>query len=205
MIAGEPEVRVYKEISGESLTVHIFKPDVQETLLPAIVWYYGSGFNQKPPGQFPEHGKLLSELGMVSIPTNIRGAIREGGNRDFRVCIEDAKSAFRWVRAHAKELNIDPTRIAVGGGSSGGFLATAIAALPAFDAPTDDFRIPLNPSLQILFNPGVGGDDKLYSPLKNVQKGIAPAIIFHGTEDTTIPLSQMYEYKKAIANVGGDC
>ncbi|MGK0240345.1 MAG: acetyl esterase [Candidatus Pelagisphaera sp.] len=45
----------------------------------------------------------------------------------------------------------------------------------------------------------------LYSPLQNVQKGIAPAIIFHGTEDTTIPLSQMYEYKKAIANVGGDC
>jgi hypothetical protein len=51
-------------------------------------------------------------------------------------------------------------------------------------------------SFKILLNPGVGGDEKRYSSLHNVQKSIAPAIIFHGTEDTTISLSQMYEYKK---------
>lgn len=204
--AQEPEVFVYKEIDGQTLEVTVFRPEKQDIPTPAIVWYYGSGFNQKEPGQFFEHAKILNSLGIASISTNIRGAIRNEGQRDFRVCIEDAKSAFRWVRAHANDLNLDSKRIAVGGGSSGGFLAAAIATLPGFDASSDDLSIPLDPSLQILFNPGLGNDlPKTLSPYKNIFKGIAPAIIFNGNADTTTPISGAYEYQRSMDSVGAYC
>ena len=45
------------------------------------------------------------------------------------ICIADAKSAIRWVRGHATELNIDENRIAAGGGSAGGYLAASTALL----------------------------------------------------------------------------
>ena len=42
---------------------------------------------------------------------------------DPYTCVADGRSAMRWVRAHAAELNVDPHRIAAGGGSAGGHVA----------------------------------------------------------------------------------
>jgi acetyl esterase/lipase len=111
------------------------------------------------------------------------------------------------VRAHASELNLDPDRIAVGGGSSGGYLAAAVATLPGFDASTDDLSTPLNPSLQILFNPYLDSKnlpDEL-SPLRNVRKGIAPAILFNGKADTSTPISTAYDYQRSMVALGSYC
>jgi Tol biopolymer transport system component len=36
--------------------------------------------------------------------------------------VEDVQDAFRWIRAHAPELSIDPARVAACGGSAGGYL-----------------------------------------------------------------------------------
>ena len=202
--ADTPEVRVYKQVDGQSLEVHLFLPQRSETPTPAIVWFYGSGFNQREPGQFYEHGTLLAKLGVASISTNIRGAAGKRPDRDIRPCIEDSRSAFRWVRAHAKELNIDPDRIAVGGGSSGGFLAAALATLSGPDDPADDLSIPIKPKLQILFNPWLGSAEgpKSEYPLANVKRGIAPAILFQGTADTTTPTQIAMAYRDLIREAG---
>lgn len=40
---------------------------------------------------------------------------------------------MRYVRAHAKELGINPEMIAAAGGSAGGHLAAATAVIDAFD------------------------------------------------------------------------
>ncbi len=145
---------------------------------------------------------------MVSISVDYRGYEGTAENRDISRCIEDAKSAFRWVRNHADELNIDPSRIAVGGGSAGGHLAAAVATLPGFDSLQDDMTIQLNPSLQILFNPAFDPTKLVegnFAPLYTVRKGIAPAIIFHGMADTTVPITQSYDYQRAMDKVGGEC
>ena len=42
---------------------------------------------------------------------------------DPYTCVADGRSAMRWVRAHVAELNVDPHRIAAGGGSAGGHVA----------------------------------------------------------------------------------
>jgi acetyl esterase/lipase len=209
LAAAEPEKFIYKTVGDEEIELYVTRSELTETPSPAVVWYYGSGLNKREePNQFYEHGKILAKMGITSFYTNIRGAVK-GEARDESLvirCIEDAKSAFRWVRAHAAEFNLDQDRIAVGGGSSGGFLSTAIASLPGHDAETDDTSIPLEPSLQILFNPGYGNDSPEHlSPFKHVKKGVAPAVIFQGTADTTTPLTGAYAYQRALDKVGSDC
>ncbi|QXD22821.1 alpha/beta hydrolase [Opitutia bacterium ISCC 51] len=209
ILGNDPEVRIYKKVGDRELAVHIFKPEKQDAPSPAVVWYHGGGWNPRGrAGQFFEHGKILAGLGVVSVSVDYRGYEGTAQNRDISNCIADAKSAFRWVKAHAKELNIDTTRIAVGGGSAGGHLAAAVATLPGYDDPKDDLSIEINPSLQLLFNPAVDpskvtGDG--YSPLHTVKKGISPAVIFHGKADTTVPITQAYDYQRAMDKVGSEC
>lgn len=209
LMASEPEVHIYKKVDGRELAVHIFKPEKQESPSPAVVWYHGGGWNPKgKAGQFFEHGKILAKMGMVSISVDYRGYEGDKDSRDISGSIADAKSAFRWVREHAEDLNIDQARIAVGGGSAGGHLAAAVATLPGFDSPQDNLETPLNPSLQLLFNPALDPKNMSspqFAPLKTVREGIAPAVIFHGKDDTTVPITQIYDYQRAMDKLGSEC
>jgi acetyl esterase len=47
----------------------------------------------------------------------------------FPTAAEDCYSALCWLSEHAEELEIDPTRVAVGGESAGGNLAAAVALM----------------------------------------------------------------------------
>ena len=40
----------------------------------------------------------------------------------------DAQAAVRWLRAHAADLGVDPSRIAIGGGSAGADVALLVGA-----------------------------------------------------------------------------
>jgi acetyl esterase/lipase len=79
-------------------------------------------------------------------------------------CVADAKSAIRWVRAHAADLGIDPERIAASGGSSGGFLAGATGILPEFDEPDEDREVSSKPNLMALYNPAFGVHCRVVAP-----------------------------------------
>jgi acetyl esterase len=67
----------------------------------------------------------------------------------FPVAVHDAWDATQWLAANAPRLGLDATRIAVGGDSAGGTLATVCATL-ARDAG-------LGLRLQLLFYPGCAG------------------------------------------------
>ena len=45
-------------------------------------------------------------------------------------CVQDAKSAVRWMRKNAATLGIDPDRIVAAGGSAGGHIAACTTLAP---------------------------------------------------------------------------
>ena len=48
-------------------------------------------------------------------------------------CVEDGKSAIRWVRENAAQLGIDPTKVIAGGGSAGGHVAACTGTIKGFE------------------------------------------------------------------------
>jgi acetyl esterase/lipase len=117
----------------------------------------------------------------------------------------DAKSAIRWVRAHAVELGIDPHRIAASGGSSGGHIALSAAVFDSFDETQENKQISSKPNALVLFNPAVdttherrrelfGDRVREASPIHHIGYGLPPTVIFHGKADTTVPFADVERF-----------
>jgi acetyl esterase/lipase len=79
---------------------------------------------------------LHAGISVVSINYRlIPDAVAQGVNPPVKACLEDAARALQFVRSKAAEWNIDPTRIADGGGSAGGFSALWLAFHPDMADP----------------------------------------------------------------------
>ena len=148
------EVRAYKQTEAKELALHIFNPEGHQASdqVPAIVFFFGGGWSGGSTGQFYKQSAYLASRGVVAICADYRTKKAGGVTPDG--CVSDAKSAMRWVRAHAAELGVDPDRIAAGGGSAGGHLAAAVALVDGFDDAEDDLSVSCRPVALVLFNPG---------------------------------------------------
>ena len=143
---------VYKTVSGQDLHLYISAPTEKSSgLHSAIVFFHGGGWTSGSVTQFNPQSLALAARGMVAIDVEYRLIPKSDGTQPPRICVEDAKSAIRWVRKHAKEWSIDPDRIVAAGGSAGGYLAAAAALVPAWDDPTDDLTISAKPNALVLF------------------------------------------------------
>lgn len=217
---------VYKEVGDVKLSLHIFEPaGGPKTNRPAIVFFFGGGWNSGSPTQFEQQCRHLAARGMVAITADYRVATRHQVKPT--ACVADARSAIRWVRRNADRLGIDPQRIAAGGGSAGGHLAAATATVPGFDEAGEDATISAVPNALVLFNPALvlasfeglelegfgtrvgaermGTDPRNLSPAHHVKRGTPPTIIFHGRADTTVPFSTAEAFTRAMQKVGNRC
>ncbi|MEW4487801.1 alpha/beta hydrolase fold domain-containing protein [Thalassoglobus sp. JC818] len=204
--------QVYKTVDDVELSLHIFEPAPSDDPRPAIVFFFGGGWNGGSPSQFYTQCRHLADQGVVAISADYRVKSRNQST-PFQ-CVQDGKSAMRWVRSHAEELNIDPDRIAAGGGSAGGHVAAAVATVPELNEPGEDTSVSCVPNALVLFNPVYdnGPDGYGYervkdryleiSPLHNIRTGMPPAIVFLGTEDKLIPVSTAKAFQQAMEEVG---
>lgn len=221
-------IEIYKSVGDVSLNACIFEPKghVASDQRPAIVFFFGGGWRGGTPGQFLPHCRHLAEQGMVAISVDYRVKSRQDAWPQD--CVEDAKSAIRWVRKNAKRLGVDPNRIAAGGGSAGGHLAAATALINGFERQSEDASISSTPNAMVLFNPAVAltqvdglklvPEDKLedikartqgrpeeIAPINHVRKGMPPSIIFHGTADPTVLFASVEEFAKRMTVAGNRC
>jgi len=154
-------------------------------------------------------------LGFVAVAVQYR-LYKPNSDVSVFECVKDARSAVRYVRAHAAELGIDPAKIVVSGSSAGGHLAAATALLP-FDEEGEDTAISCAPNAMILFSPVIDtskagyGNAKIgdrweeLSPAHQVRPGVPPAIVFHGTADTTTPYKGAQLFLEAMQRAGNRC
>jgi acetyl esterase/lipase len=208
---------VYKKIDSSKLKIHIFFPPnhSKSDKCPAIVFFFGGGWNGGSPSQFYPHCDYFASRGMVAMSAEYRVKTRNGTSP--RECVKDGKSAVRWIRLHADELGVDPRKLAAGGGSAGGHVAAATGTLSKFDEEGEGRSISCIPDAMVLFNPvfdngpeGYGYDRvkdywKEFSPLHNISESTPPTIVFLGTKDKLIPTTTAERYAELMTDKGRRC
>lgn len=208
--------RIYKTVAGQDLHLWVAKPSTNPTHT-AIVFFHGGGWTGGAVTQFNAQTKDLAQRGMVVVNVQYRLIAKAPSTESPEICLEDAKSAMRWVRSRAKELQIDPDRIVASGGSAGGYLAAATALVPGWDDPTDNLAVSPVPNALVLFFPVInvgpegynqkrfGDNPRKYSPEAYISKNSPPTIIEGGAADKLVAPELLKDYKAKCDAAGARC
>lgn len=207
---------VYKRIGDRELLLHIFEPKGHQPgdRRPCFHIIHGGGWQgMEPRRMFPFAHDLANRLGMVGISVQYRLYDPRKGVTVFD-CVKDARSSVRYVRTHAADMGIDPTKIAVSGGSAGGHLAAATALFDGVDETGEDTGVSCRPDALILLFPVIDTSAEGYgqakigerwrdlSPVHHVRAGLPPTLTFHGTGDTVTPFAGARAFHEAMLAAG---
>src|SRR5207237_6303002 len=101
------------------------------------------------------------------------------GEAPYPACIQDASYGVRWLKAHAREWQGDPSTLGLYGSSSGGHVAELLAmrpndklynALPFEAAPNLDVNVLYVATRSPISNPFTRWEQALRKPNENLQK-----------------------------------
>lgn len=126
-----------------ALRARIYRPSDLETPAPGLLYFHGGGcvIGDLETADCPCR-ILASEARCVVISVEYR----LGPEHPAPAAQDDAVACFRWVAENARELGLDPERIAVGGDSSGGSLSATIAIETRDDENRPCFCLLIYPS-----------------------------------------------------------
>jgi acetyl esterase/lipase len=192
-------------------------------------WLEGdkSSFTSRAHG-VPGNIEDFAALGFVAATVNYRLS----GEAPFPAALEDCRCAVRWLRAHAKDYQIDPERIGAYGNSAGGHLAlllgmtdpepgveadgpyrdqsSRVQAVASDSGPIDlTFQYEqgaLKPVVgRFLGGPPEGGRAALYrraSPLHRISTATPPVLLVYGASDEQVPVETADRFVVALGRAG---
>jgi acetyl esterase/lipase len=228
--AQDPALRtdvVYGHAQDVDLTLDLAVPTVGGGPFPIVVFIHGGGWSAGSKAMYDQAVVASARQGYVAATIEYRFAPRF----PFPAQIEDAKCAVRYLRAHAKELTADPSRVGAVGDSAGGHLSLLLGLMDAKDGLEGSGGWPDQPSkVQVVVNfygpsdlraiaqdnPGVvdlvarllGTKDPhaaiaaQASPITYIDHGDAPVLTLHGGKDTLVPLIQSQRLHEALKLAG---
>ncbi|MFO2465906.1 alpha/beta hydrolase [Pseudomonas sp. 15FMM2] len=112
-----------------------------DTPQPALLYFHGGGY---VVGSLDSHDALCRALAELAECVVVSVAYRLAPQWRFPTAVEDAEDAWHWLRKQAAGLGIDGSRLAIGGDSVGGSLATVVA---------NGCEAPEQPRVQVLIYP----------------------------------------------------
>ena len=209
---------VYKKMADGGLQMYVFDPQGWKATDKRACYLviHGGGWTGGAPFRMFPFAAHYAKLGMVGISTQYRLNNAKTGVSVFD-CVKDARSALRYIRAHAAELGIDPQKIIVSGGSAGGHLAAATALFDKVNEDSDDVSISATPAALVLLFPVIDTSKAGYgqakigerwqelSPVHNVRPNLPPTLVFHGTGDTVTPFAGAKAFHEAMLKAGNRC
>ncbi|MBP9144093.1 MAG: alpha/beta hydrolase [Thermoanaerobaculia bacterium] len=139
---------------ASELRLWIVDPLPLEKNKPVLLHMHGGGFMMTDPMWMPRIQTIATDCQCVVVSVDYRLA----PETRYPGALEDNYAALQWVHAHAAELGIDRSRIAVGGESAGGGLAANLA----IHAREHNGRNELPILFQLLIYPQL--DDRTGSP-----------------------------------------
>lgn len=213
------EVAKYPEHTVE---LFVYVPDAEGTW-PCILDIHGGGWKARQIDSDKPMMERLAARGFVTALVTYRLSTEA----KFPAALHDCKAALRCLRAHAKELKLDPERIGCMGGSAGGHLSglTAMTSgLTEFEgegpfkdqssavkacivmAATQDLQAAnaekTNESAVLFFGATAQDKPDIYkaaSPITHVRAGVPPTIFIEGEKDSLkLGRAEMMEKLKAL-------
>ena len=208
----------YKTTPQGELKLHLFEPKskLNDKPVAAVVFFFGGGWNTGTPKQFYPQAEYFSKQGMLAVAAEYR--VKKRHKTTPFDCVEDAKSAIRWLRSNAKQMGVAPDKIVAAGGSAGGHLAACTGIVSGLESTDEDHTISSKPNAMILFNPVLDTSKRInrnkaggrkrakeISPVHHVQAGIVPTLVFHGTADRTVPFENAERFNRLMKEAGNNC
>ena len=216
-LAFTQELFLYKKIDTTQLFMEVHYPEQMnpEKDYPALVFFFGGGWNSGSRAQFEPQAAYFAKRGMVCFLVDYR--TKKQYQTSPYESVSDAKSAIRYLRKNAGKYHIDPDKIIASGGSAGGHLAAATALVKGYNDPGDDVNFSAIPNALVLFNPvidngpGGYGYERIgkqfvnFSPMLNIHAGAPPTLFLLGTKDNLIPVVTAQYYQMVMEKVGSRC
>ena len=211
----KPDV-VYGHKDGMALTYDVIVP-TRNANKAAVLFMVSGGWVSKwfPPETIvrsspPEQKNLFEKIVAAGYTLIL---VRHGSSPKYKVpdAVKDVRLALKHIHFTAKELNIDPERIGVCGGSAGGHLSlmlgttgkkgikdasivnsasSKVKAVVAYFPPTYLNGYVEDPKYRKQF-PALTFDKsevEKFSPLYHVTDDDAPTLLIHGDKDLLVPL-----------------
>jgi acetyl esterase len=157
---------------------------------PLLVYLHGGGFVVCDLDTHDEPCRLLCRHGDVHV---LSVDYRLAPEHPFPAAIDDTLAALRWARAHAASLGADPSRVALGGDSAGGTLATVVSRITAREGDPPAAQLLVYPATDsvtprpshVLFREGFFLDQRDRDDFaRNYMRGAA----VHGSDPRLSPL-----------------
>lgn len=220
----EPELTRFPSFDGESIPVFFYKPRRTDGPPPVVVNIHGGPEGQTHPTFGPVVQYLLHRGYAVAAP-NVRGSTGYGKRYHHLDDIEkrldsvrDLASLHDWL---ASTGEVDPKRMALMGGSYGGYMVLAgLAFQPELWAAGVDI-VGISSLVTFLENTapwrrkfrereyGFLDRDRKFlesaSPLTHAERIRAPLFIIHGTNDPRVPLGEAEQINRSLNERGIPC
>ena len=214
---------VYKQVDSISLKLDIYKPKNLKAATPALIFIHGGGWSKGNKSDYLPYLIDYANKGYVTVTISYRLS----GVATFPAAVQDVKCAVQWIKSNAGEYFINPDKIAVIGGSAGGHLAMMLAysddneftgecpdsisckvqAIVNIYGPTDlttEYARNRGECLQFLKKTYQEAPDiyRTASPRTYISANDPPTLIFHGTIDSLVPVSQSDSLHKWLDHEG---
>lgn len=214
----------YVKDGGNAQSLDLYLPEKSDKPLPLIIWIHGGGWMSGDKTMNPAMVLLRFGYAVASVNYRLTDVAK------FPAQINDCKAAVRWLRAHAKDNNIDPDRIGAWGASAGGHLvallgtagdakdlegnggnpdvSSNVQAVCDFFGPSDITKSPGEKAdsiiAQFLGGPLAEKMDlaKQASPITYVTKDDPPFLIMQGQDDPLVNPNQSQMLNDALKKVG---
>ena len=205
------------------LLADVFTPPEGTSNGAGVLLIHGGGWTSGDRSQLRGYGILLGRIGYTCVACEYRLAPAS----KWPAQIHDVKAALRWMRASARDLGIDPHKIAVSGNSAGGHLSLMVAGTPnlpefegdggnpgvgtdvaaciAFYAPALLYtpRRVLPEQLDFLFGQGYSeATAQGASPITYAASSFPPTCLITGTNDELVPYEASFRMFQALSDAG---
>jgi dipeptidyl aminopeptidase/acylaminoacyl peptidase len=220
-----PSLIEYPSFDGKQIPAWIYKPKTTGKKLPVVVLIHGGPEAQYQPGFSSLIQYWVNELGVAVIAPNVRGS--SGYGKSYLLLdngfaredsVKDIGGLLDWI---AKQPDLDAARVAVDGGSYGGYMVLAtitmfperircavdvvgISNFVTFLEKTEAYRRDLRRAEY-----GDERDPKMRefltktAPLTNAAKIKSPLFVVQGANDPRVPINESEQMVQTVRKNGG--